>query len=163
MRTKAQQSEFIKRSISIYKGQVTRAAEEEARQKRDLSLNYDLNEFRLFLTQELGTAICEYCHSKLTVKSFVCDHREAISREGVFTLENIAVCCKSCNWQKGKMNAGEFILMRGLIYDNLPAEIAADFMEQRRVVKKRAAQLHILGSRGRVLTRFNCDFPNGTH
>jgi 5-methylcytosine-specific restriction endonuclease McrA len=41
-------------------------------------------------------------------EKFSVDHSQPLARNGAFTLENLTVCCKSCNTAKGILTCDEF-------------------------------------------------------
>jgi hypothetical protein len=85
---------------------------------------------------------CPYCHLKLTVNNFVDDHPWSISREGPFTLDNTAACCKSCNFRKGIMNKEEFEWFSAALHENLPPEVVSDIWRRLTMGGKWAGQLY---------------------
>ncbi len=108
-REKAKKSKFVSRTLSIYKNQVARAKE------LGKEVFYTLIEFRDRVSMDLEIGECYYCKGKINEKNFVGDHKDPISRTGLFTLENLAICDKSCNCQKGKMNDKEFEQLNQLL------------------------------------------------
>lgn len=51
---------------------------------------------------------CAYCRCRLDEKTAHRDHRVPLSRGGSDSIENIAVCCKSCNSRKRNQTDVEF-------------------------------------------------------
>lgn len=103
MRSKAAQSAFLRRTLSIYNGMKARQAEE--RGVKDLS--FTLEEFRAWADTAIRQG-CYYCGSKLTVKKFAPDHAQSIASGGSFDLPNLRGSCQQCNWRKGKFHATTF-------------------------------------------------------
>ena len=116
MRTKQKQSAFMRRTLNIYNGQMTRMR--EFFHLKLAELPYSIEEFR----DAAGIALqepCCYCGCKLTVKTITPDHATAVSAQGGWGLDNIKFCCQKCNWRKGILTAEEFtwlvrILRKGL-------------------------------------------------
>lgn len=115
MRLAQKESKFKSRTLSIYKGQVARAEQ---------VLPYTIEDLREYVRKYIGL-ICPYCFKVLTIQSFVCDHAVPISRGGEFTLDNLKVCCRSCNFQKGIMTDEEFVSFNLFIGNFTPA-VSAD-------------------------------------
>lgn len=111
-RTKAKQSLFMRRTLSIYNGQKIRYAEwrqslpAAARPAADLP--YTLAELRAWAEYALRRGTCCHCYEKLTIKKLTPDHARAIADGGSWTLKNLVASCQSCNWQKGRLSAQEF-------------------------------------------------------
>jgi 5-methylcytosine-specific restriction endonuclease McrA len=122
MRTKQQNSDFFKRTLSIYNGQKKRAKEERGVD----SLPFTLAEFRDFFAAGLEK-VCPYSGHKLLLKSATSDHRMPISRMGELGLENQVVCSTSSNLQKGKMAEEEFKQIMALATFLLPPHVLSDF------------------------------------
>jgi hypothetical protein len=118
MRIVAKESLFKKRTLNIFKNQVVRAAE------LNLMLSYDIEALRKHVKDNLQT--CGYCSKPLTVNSFVCDHMLPVSRDGQFTLDNLKVCCKNCNNQKGILTDTEFNYFNDFITTTFPPVVIAD-------------------------------------
>lgn len=73
----------------------------------------------------LDAGICTYCGKKLTLANLAADHKLPINRGGDFSIPNTCICCKSCNWQKGSLNALEFRRLNQFLIDAVDAEAAA--------------------------------------
>ena len=58
---------------------------------------------------------CLYCGKPLTEENFSADHFRPIDRGGSFDLDNVVVCCLSCNLAKGTMDGQEFGDLMGLM------------------------------------------------
>jgi len=119
MRSKQQESKFKSRTLNIYKGQVARA------KNLEMCIDYNIEEFREF-TQKALLGQCPYCGGKLTVTNFVADHKDPISRGGLFTLDNLAICDKSCNFRKGCLSNQEYTWFNKAIVENLSSESVED-------------------------------------
>ena len=63
--------------------------------------------------QDLGTLGCHYCQKRITPDNFVLDHKKPITkltRHEVKDENNLVICCKSCNIEKGsKFSYKEFL------------------------------------------------------
>lgn len=53
-------------------------------------------------------AVCEYCRKDTTVWNLQQDHRIPVSRGGSDAIDNLAVACRACNYEKGTMTADEY-------------------------------------------------------
>lgn len=62
----------------------------------DLYRLYEKNEF------------CHYCKVKLPKEDIVFDHKIPLSRNGLHSIDNIAICCRDCNSLKGTRTDVEF-------------------------------------------------------
>jgi 5-methylcytosine-specific restriction endonuclease McrA len=51
---------------------------------------------------------CVYCGSPLLLSGLSFDHKIPVSRGGVFSLDNLAVCCSACNKIKAELTAEEY-------------------------------------------------------
>lgn len=110
-RVKHQRSAFMRRTLSIYNGQLKRFAEwlmSKPDAEKITTFPYTLEEFRTAAERAIETGKCHYCRGKLTLKKLTPDHRHAIARGGDWALSNVVFCDQSCNWQKGKMDGVEF-------------------------------------------------------
>lgn len=127
MRARQKQSVFMQRTLNIYKAQVARAQKENR-----LAPDYNIDAFRARVEQALEVGECSYTGEKLTVKSFTADHRMPIARGGEFTLDNLAFCTKSANYQKGILSDGEFMQLNEFL--NTLSPIAAQDIRKRLTV-----------------------------
>ncbi|MGH3428224.1 MAG: HNH endonuclease signature motif containing protein, partial [Mycobacteriales bacterium] len=59
-----------------------------------------------------GTAKCRYCPMVLTTLDFQVDHVEPLKQGGGAGLDNLDVCCPSCNRYKGGLTERGFITFR---------------------------------------------------
>lgn len=134
MREKQKQSEFMKRTLSIYNGMVKRAEEKKQ------TLNFTLWQFRAWATEYIGKQ-CHYCPAFLTVKSFTPDHWEPIVRDGSFDLENLSAACKSCNWRKGMMDGEQFVKLSTWVAEHLLEPEKSDFWRRLVIGGKWAGKL----------------------
>lgn len=55
---------------------------------------------------------CCYCGEPLSRLEMTADHFTPISRGGLTISENLGICCKSCNLEKGSMTATEYLKYR---------------------------------------------------
>jgi len=101
MREKQKHSEFMRKTLSIFNGQVRRA--DELGRKP----SYTLEIFRRFFRAGLDAG-CHYTGVRLTLKTATVDHDEPIARGGTFNLDNLKVCSVSANFQKGIMTGAEY-------------------------------------------------------
>jgi 5-methylcytosine-specific restriction endonuclease McrA len=105
MREKQKQSAFMRKTLNIYRGMRSRKKEFTGSNL----LDFGIDEFRAAVTEAMEKSCCLYCGTKLTVNNFAADHRNPISWSRDFSLSNVDIVCKSCNWQKGgEMHNGEF-------------------------------------------------------
>lgn len=130
-RLKQKNSEFMKRSLNIYKGQQTRLMESQIEmpyvKNRSVGISevlslmpFSLDEFRGWL-QPFIDQKCQWCTSKMTIKSFAVDHRTPIARGGDWVLSNLACICKPCNFRKGQLTEEEFAKLCNFVNQELSA------------------------------------------
>lgn len=126
MRSKHKQSAFMKRTLSIYNGQKSRA--------KDLkqTVEYTLADLRTMVDDALKIGICPYCQMKLTLSKLALDHALPVSQGGLFTKMNMVVCCAPCNWQKSDMSAKQFIDFTRFIVSRFPSDVVGSI--RRRLV-----------------------------
>lgn len=130
-RSKAKQSLFMRRTLSIYNAQKKRYAEwtglvpSEDRPDAD-SLPYTLEQFRAWAEDALRAGVCAYCREKLTIKKLTPDHKKAIAAGGTWDLDNLIASCQSCNWQKGILSHREFCSLLTFLEGNMSDKSAAD-------------------------------------
>ena len=62
-----------------------------------------LEEFKSFY----DTDICYYCGKKIEKRKTI-DHKTPVSRGGTNKLENLCICCQSCNSSKGNKTEAEY-------------------------------------------------------
>lgn len=58
---------------------------------------------------------CRYCNRILNTIDATIDHKIPRSRGGTNQIENLCLCCKQCNKEKGSMLVTEFLRKKGLI------------------------------------------------
>jgi len=121
MRVKQKQSAFMRRTLSIYNGQNKRIEAANAG-----ALPYTLAEFRSAAQRALDTGCCFYCGTKLTVRNLTPDHKVALAACGSWNLDNLAWCCQSCNWEKGRLSATEFQELLLFLDEHLSPASSAD-------------------------------------
>lgn len=109
---------FHTRSYSIYK-----AMQQRFREKRDRrgtlrqvgrELPFSLGEFRDWLRVWFGGDVqacirCAYCPAAIDAMTFRVDHDRPIKRGGRLDLDNLNLCCDTCNREKGELTAGEYL------------------------------------------------------
>jgi 5-methylcytosine-specific restriction endonuclease McrA len=91
-------------------------------------LPVDKEEIENLIASSLGLK-CPYCYrrhptKKLTIAMLSVDHMIPVSRGEEFkidpwTLENLQVCCKTCNAVKGPMTPGELRILEDFILTHL--------------------------------------------
>lgn len=103
------QREFEKHTETVFDGMKARA------KKYGKLVPFTLAEFRAWLLAGVfrgswdSAVRCAYnCNTWLNALTFVTDHREPVKYGGSFGLENLDVCCASCNTLKGTMSAEGF-------------------------------------------------------
>lgn len=97
-------------------------------------LQYTLPQLREKVSIALDTKMggfCPYCLGELSVENFQIDHAEPTARGGAAALDNLTVCCASCNQAKGPMTAAEFLALR-LLLAEFPAEVARNTLTRLR-------------------------------
>jgi 5-methylcytosine-specific restriction endonuclease McrA len=119
-RSKQQQSAFMRRSLSIYNGQKKRIA--DAYPDDVATLPYSLDELRQKMQEALTLGRCVYCSGKLTLKKITPDHRISIAEKGSWDLDNLAMVCQQCNWQKSTLSEHEFCLLLKFLNRYLSSE-----------------------------------------
>lgn len=60
---------------------------------------------------------CPYCQRVPSWPELSFDHIQPSSREGPNSVENIVVCCATCNREKGNLTADEFKLLLAFLND----------------------------------------------
>jgi len=108
MREKLKDSEFMRKSLSIYNGQVKRALEVMSIVAAPV-LPYTIEQFRDWMRPLVNT-LCS-CGKKMTLKQIHIDHCTPISRGGSWFIYNLQALCKSCNWRKGILLPEEYGLL----------------------------------------------------
>ncbi len=86
------------------------------RAKKDgLQVYYSRQHFRdWFLEKMAKHPFCYYCASVLMPDAQI-DHKTPLSRGGIYVLENLALCCKTCNQCKGMLTDLEFHALLSLL------------------------------------------------
>lgn len=100
-RAKQANSEFMRKTMNIYKGQERRAA------KDGRTIDFTVEEFRPFFRAGLERG-CWYTKIKLRLKIATVDHDTPIVRGGSYSLSNLRVCSVAANFQKGVLTGSEF-------------------------------------------------------
>ena len=77
-------------------------------------IDYTVADLRKMIKEVIGYP-CKYCGSRITEENFNCDHKEATSRGGSFSLDNVEIVCKRCNVIKGCMSSDEFSQLVALL------------------------------------------------
>jgi len=57
--------------------------------------------------------LCVYCSDPMLTVAWQIDHVISMSQGGSNTLENIVICCRSCNIRKGAGSVLEFLTKKG--------------------------------------------------
>lgn len=120
MREAQKESKFKQRTLTIYRHQVDRAKDV------GLTVDYTLDEFREFVREKLEAGKCYYCEGKITLSNLAADHKHPVSKGGQFTLANLAICDKKCNFQKGILTENEFVSLNAFLATQVSAESATD-------------------------------------
>jgi 5-methylcytosine-specific restriction endonuclease McrA len=130
MREKQRQSEFMKRTLSIYNGQKSRAAELGA------TLPFTLAEFREYIAPAelkektpFENRTCK-CGIRLTVKNVAIDHKIPIARGGGWELHNLECLCRPCNFRKGSLLPGEYVKLLRFAHEELSADSREDLFRR---------------------------------
>jgi hypothetical protein len=119
MREKHKQSAFMKKTLSVYNGMMLRLSKLGKPEP-----NFTLANFRQWVSDRM--TICSYCGDALRPSNWTADHEVPLSRGGSVELENLALCCKPCNFQKGKLTGYEFRCLLTDYLPTLPVEAATD-------------------------------------
>jgi 5-methylcytosine-specific restriction endonuclease McrA len=128
-RSKQRQSAFMRRSLSIYNGQKKRLKDlcndpfiAPDKRPQSSTLPYSLDELRQKMQEALTLGKCDYCGGKLTLKKITPDHRISIAEKGSWDLDNLAMVCQQCNWQKSTLSEHEFCLLLKFLNRYLSSE-----------------------------------------
>lgn len=57
---------------------------------------------------------CPYCLQQFPLTEATRDHKQPKSRGGKTDDENVVLCCKKCNHEKGALNVEEYIIWKRL-------------------------------------------------
>jgi len=76
------------------------------RRSREGSISITKEQLKDFVSK---SRYCPYCKCILNKKYIEIDHKIPLSRGGQNKLENLVVCCRSCNRRKGAMTDKEFL------------------------------------------------------
>jgi 5-methylcytosine-specific restriction endonuclease McrA len=104
MRLKQKESDFMRKSLSVYNGQKKRAAD------LNKTIPFDIDTFRSWLKPKVDTECT--CGTKMTLKRLAIDHKVPIARGGGWSLDNLACICQPCNFRKGQLLPDEFDRLR---------------------------------------------------
>jgi len=77
-----------------------------------------LEEFRAWLEEEKrGTGFweCVYCGRLLDISGVSIDHKIPLSRTGLSSFDNLAICCEPCNRTKGDLLESEYRQLTGML------------------------------------------------
>lgn len=110
---------FLKRSSSIHSGMVQRAIEQYKK------VPFTVAEFREWLLGIFDhgfAARCEYSNVIITVENFSVDHKQPVSRGGVFGFANLALCTMEQNLRKGNMTVAEYMRLVAAV-NSLPQDV----------------------------------------
>ncbi len=100
---------LMRRTADIYFGQKKRA------KVASVALKYTLEELRRRINEDLAHGWCVYCKGPLTEENLTVDHSEPIARGGGWEIDNLTVCCKTCNLAKGPLRALEFLDLMNVV------------------------------------------------
>jgi 5-methylcytosine-specific restriction endonuclease McrA len=81
---------------------------------RGRAIDYTLDDLRVKVVCAKQLP-CVYCGRPLTDANFSGDHAVPVSRGGSFGLENVEICCKTCNETKGDLTHEEFSALWALL------------------------------------------------
>lgn len=70
--------------------------------------------------KEDGFIQCRFCRAYFGIVDIAMDHERALDEGGGIGLDNIGFPCQRCNWRKGKMSPGDFLLLLELLEKYLP-------------------------------------------
>lgn len=113
---------FNRKTFNIYRHQKLRA------KLYNQVVSYSLAELRDIAGGALELP-CFYCGGRLAEDNLSADHATPISRYGSFNLDNVLICCQSCNRAKGDLTAAEYIDLMKLI-ENWPFNIQMNFLSR---------------------------------
>jgi hypothetical protein len=74
---------------------------------------------------------CPYCAQPVTLRNFSPDHKQPLSRNGYHCPENVAICCRVCNFANGMLTDAEYRALLMLTKEWPPA-IRSDFFARLR-------------------------------
>jgi 5-methylcytosine-specific restriction endonuclease McrA len=130
MRLKQKHSDFMKRTLSIYNGQKSRAAEVGQ------NIPFTLDEFRNYIAPpELDEKVpfesrtCR-CGIKLTIKNVAIDHKTPIARGGSWELWNLQCICRPCNFRKGGLTDEEYSKLLRFAFEEIAPEAKEDLFRR---------------------------------
>lgn len=95
------------------------------------AIPFNLDELRAWLLLRLGNNFngscrCAYCSRHVDAFDFCLDHVMPAGAGGDLGLGNLAVCCQSCNLEKGKISGEHFLKLRQWVQENLHPSEASD-------------------------------------
>lgn len=142
------ESEFMSRSLSIYRNMVARFAQKENKRGRIIrvgrAVEFTLEDFREWLREKLGgeggVTKCAYCSAWISMADCVVDHMTPVSRGGGMGLDNLTLCDKPCNGIKGSLTAEEYIEFRQWALTKLHPEACKDLFHRLAISVQLAAQ-----------------------
>jgi 5-methylcytosine-specific restriction endonuclease McrA len=132
------ESQFMARSLSIYRNMVARFTEKRNRRGRVTRIGrtvpFTLKEFREWLALQLGGSSgvrkCEYCSTYVSAADLAVDHRTPPHRGGSLGFDNLAIVCKQSNDEKGSMTAAGYVAMRDWMLRNLDPDDCKDALHR---------------------------------
>lgn len=141
------ESQFMAKSRQTFANMQARFAEKRNKHDRitriGRELPFNLQQFRVWLLSWLGTeggvVRCSYCETWLDIGTIVVDHRVPVNRGGDLGLDNLALCCKPCNDQKGQLLEASFRKLREFTA-TLPPECAQNIYQRLASAVQLAAQ-----------------------
>jgi HNH endonuclease len=105
------------------------------KKKLKVTLPFTYAEYRRWVLDQFGgnwdsVAQCTYCTALLNVQTFVTDHREPLKFGGSIGLDNLALCCESCNLAKGSMSEDGFRMLIEFSVEYLHPQDANDIFSR---------------------------------
>lgn len=68
-----------------------------------------MKKWREILNVKGDVLVCPYCLKVIPPKEISIDHKIPLSRGGKTVKENLVVCCKKCNQEKGSLTVEEYL------------------------------------------------------
>ncbi len=116
-RQRAARATFMRRSYTIYQHMRNRIRG----QPYSVDVPFTLGDLRVKISAALDRP-CYYCDGEVTPKTFSADHRMPLSRADEIVsilwlarLDNITICCTSCQRLKGAMDENEYRRLQTLL------------------------------------------------
>ena len=68
-----------------------------------------MKKWRDILSVKGDVIVCPYCLKVIPPREYSIDHKTPLSRGGKTVKENLVVCCKKCNQEKGALTVEEYL------------------------------------------------------